>query len=256
MNYREVIQKKLDEIEKKEQVKILHAVESGSRSWGFASPDSDYDVRFIYIRDLKYYLELQKKKDFISWELNETFDISGWDISRALSYLHKSNATVFEWNNSPVIYRTTEAWKLIRTLAEDYFSCKSCMYHYYGTARKNYGVYLQEEQVKYKKYFYVLRPLLCCQWIEDRKSSPPMLFSDLLDAVLEEEMKPIVHRLLEQKMQMPESEKGERIEVLHTYIDQKLMHYQEFVSLMEDDRNPDWGPLNQLFYRLLTEKNL
>lgn len=83
-----------------------------------------------------------------------------------------------------------------------------------------------------------------------------MLFSDLLDAVLEEEMKPIVHRLLEQKMQMPESEKGERIEVLHTYIDQKLMHYQEFVSLMEDDRNPDWGPLNQLFYRLLTEKNL
>ena len=72
MNYREVIQKKLDEIEEKEQVKILYAVESGSRSWGFASPDSDYDVRFIYIRDLKYYLGLQKKKDFISWELNDT----------------------------------------------------------------------------------------------------------------------------------------------------------------------------------------
>ena len=108
MNYREVIQKKLDEIEEKEQVKILYAVESGSRSWGFASPDSDYDVRFIYIRDLKYYLGLQKKKDFISWELNETLDISGWDVSKVLSYLYKSNATVFEWSNSPVIYQTTE----------------------------------------------------------------------------------------------------------------------------------------------------
>ncbi len=255
MNYREVIQKKLDEIEEKEQVKILHAVESGSRSWGFASPDSDYDVRFIYIRDLKYYLGLQKKKDFISWELNETLDISGWDVSKVLSYLYKSNATVFEWSNSPVIYRTTETWEFVKALMKDYFSCKSCMYHYYGTAQKNYKAYLQEEQVKYKKYFYVLRPLLCCQWIEERKSPPPMLFSKLLEAVLGEEMKPVVYRLLEQKTQMLESEKGARIEALQVYIEQKLTYYQKLVSSMKDDRNPDWSQLNQLFYRLLTEKN-
>lgn len=251
MNYREKIQEKLDEIEEKEHVKILHAVESGSRSWGFASPDSDYDVRFVYVRDLKYYLGLQEKRDFINWELNETLDISGWDLSRALQYLHKSNATIFEWANSPIVYRTTDVWKQVRALMEEYFSCKSCMYHYYGTARKNNEAFLQEEQVKYKKYFYVLRPLLACRWMEERKTPPPMLFSDLLEAVLEEELKPVVQKLLEKKVQMSEAQKGERFEVLHHYIEQNLERYKLLASELADDRNSDWEKLNQLFYNIL-----
>ncbi|GFH96592.1 hypothetical protein IMSAGC003_03151 [Lachnospiraceae bacterium] len=106
-----LINVKLDEIEEQENVKILHAVESGSRAWGFASPDSDYDVRFIYIRPMEYYLGLQKKKDFIDWELNEILDINGWDVSKALQHFHKSNATLFEWSNSPIVYRTTDEWE-------------------------------------------------------------------------------------------------------------------------------------------------
>lgn len=254
MNYREQIEEKLDEIEAKEQVKILHAVESGSRSWGFASPDSDYDVRFVYMRDLPYYLGLQEKKDFINWELNETLDISGWDLSRVLQYLHKSNATVFEWANSPVLYRSTKMWDEVKALMGEYFSCKSCMYHYYGTARKNNEAFLQEEQVKYKKYFYVLRPLMACKWIEQKKTPPPMLFSELLDAVLEEELQPQMQSLLKQKAQMMEAEKGARLEPLHDYIEQNLKRYQMLASQLADDRNPDWTRLNQLFYTLIRKE--
>ena len=235
-------------------MKILHAVESGSRSWGFASPDSDYDVRFVYMRDLPYYLGLQEKKDFINWELNETLDISGWDLSRVLQYLHKSNATVFEWANSPVVYRSTKMWDEVKALMGEYFSCKSCMYHYYGTARKNNEAFLQEEQVKYKKYFYVLRPLMACKWIEQKKTPPPMLFSELLDAVLEEELQPQMQSLLKQKAQMMEAEKGARLEPLHDYIEQNLKRYQMLASQLADDRNPDWTRLNQLFYTLIRKE--
>ena len=100
----ELVLLKLKEIEEAEHIKILHAIESGSRAWGFASPDSDYDVRFIYVRPQQYYLELQPKQDFIEWILDETLDINGWDLSKTLRHFHKSNATLFEWANSPIVY--------------------------------------------------------------------------------------------------------------------------------------------------------
>lgn len=173
----ELVLLKLREIEEKENIRVLHAVESGSRAWGFASPDSDYDVRFIYVRDRDFYLSLRDTKDFIDWELNEVLDINGWDIKKALQHFHKSNATLFEWSNSPVVYYTTEEWqKLYSQAAGNYFACKPSLYHYYGTANKNYHEYLLDSMVKYKKYFYVLRPILACKWIEERKCPPPVLF--------------------------------------------------------------------------------
>ena len=129
MKYKNLILQKLNEIEAAEHVKILHAVESGSRAWGFASPDSDYDVRFIYIRPQNDYLQLQPRQDFIDWELNETLDINGWDLSKTLQHFHKSNATLFEWANAPIVYYTTPQWQKIYATAAHYFSCKSSMYH-------------------------------------------------------------------------------------------------------------------------------
>lgn len=110
---RKIIETKLKEIEKKENVRIIYAVESGSRAWGFASPDSDYDVRFIYVRPKDYYLRLDKTKDVIEWQLDETFDINGWDLQKALRLLHGSNPTLFEWNNSSTQYKTIEDWTMI-----------------------------------------------------------------------------------------------------------------------------------------------
>lgn len=249
----ELIGLKLREIEKQENVKILHAIESGSRAWGFASPDSDYDVRFIYVRPVEYYLSLEDRKDFIDWELDETLDINGWDLSKALQHFHKSNATLYEWSNSPIVYHTTSEWDRVKAVSADYFSCKSAMYHYYGTAKKNYHAYLLEEMVKYKKYFYVLRPILACKWIEKKKCPPPVLFCELAWEVLEDEMKPVVERLLQAKTKMVEAEKGKRIDELNCYIRDNLAEFQGKLEVMEDDRKADWGQLDQVFRELVKE---
>ena len=245
-----LVDRKLDEIEEMEGVKILHAVESGSRAWGFASPDSDYDVRFVYVRPEQYYLRLDEKKDFINWELDETLDINGWDLSKTLQHFHKSNASLYEWGNSPVVYRTTPEWGEIKAGSERFFSCKAGMYHYYGTARKNFIEYLQGEDVKYKKYFYVLRPILACKWIEERRCPPPVLFSELMGSVLEEEMKPAVDRLIELKVKTPESAAGRKIEELNGYIAEKLDEFKAKTAAMPDDRKEGWDELNSLFIRM------
>ena len=116
------IDDKLNEIEEKENVRILHAVESGSRAWGFASPDSDYDVRFVYVRRKEDYLRLDEAKDTIDWQLDEVLDINGWDLKKALKQFARGNATLFEWSGSPVIYRTTQDWAMIREVSQQYFS--------------------------------------------------------------------------------------------------------------------------------------
>lgn len=243
----ELINQKLREIEDSENVRILHAVESGSRAWGFASPDSDYDVRFIYVRNRDDYLSLNEKRDFIDWELDDTLDINGWDLKKALQHFHKSNATLFEWSNSPIVYKTTNEWNHIKKISEDFFSVKSSMYHYYGTANKNYNEFLLDDMVKYKKYFYVLRPILACKWIEERKCPPPVLFSILCETVLDNNMKVAVEELLQKKMTMVESEKGKRVDGINKYISDNLVRYKELLNVMQDDRNLDWTTLNKIF---------
>lgn len=248
----ELVLLKIREIEETENVKILHVVESGSRAWGFASPDSDYDVRFIYVRNQDFYLSLRDTKDFIDWELNEVLDINGWDLKKVLQHFHKSNATVFEWSNSPVVYDTTQEWQdIYQNVGKDYFACKSALYHYYGTANKNYHAYLMDDMVKYKKYFYVLRPILACKWIEEKKCPPPVLFEKLVDGVLEDEMKAEVSALLVKKIQMSETDKAPKIPKIHQYIEEKLAYYKALAEGMPDDRNPDWEPLEEVFRRMV-----
>lgn len=248
----ELVRRKLEEIEEKEQVRVLHAVESGSRAWGLASPDSDYDVRFVYIRPMEYYLRLNPGKDFIDWELDETLDINGWDLRKVLQHFHKSNAVMYEWANSPVVYRTTPEWEQVREAAVPFFSCKSAMYHYYGTANKNYLEYLTEDRVRYKKYFYVLRPLLACRWIEQKACPPPVLFQELTDTMLEEDMKAPVQKLMQKKMRMAESEKGAKAERINEYIVKQLACFKQRTEAMEDDRKADWQDLNRLFLKLVS----
>lgn len=252
----ELVLFKIKEIEEEEHVKVLHVIESGSRAWGFASPDSDYDVRFIYMRDEDFYLSLRETKDFIDWELNEVLDINGWDLKKVLQHFHKSNATLFEWGNSPVVYYTTDLWKnLYSGVAQKYFACKSALYHYYGTANKNYHEHLMEDMVKYKKYFYVLRPILACKWIEEKKCPPPVLFDELVNAVLEDDMKDAVKDLLTRKVKMSEADKAPKIEKINQYIEEKLAYYKVLADSMADDRNPDWAPLEAEFRRILKECN-
>ena len=126
------IQDNLDAIEKQYDVKILLAVESGSRAWGFASPDSDYDVRFIYVHRREEYLRIDAIKDVIEWQLDEVLDINGWDLKKALLAFGKGNPNIMEWANSPVVYRKTEEWEAIRGTVLSYFSEKSSLCHYFN----------------------------------------------------------------------------------------------------------------------------
>ena len=248
---RETILKKLDEIEKKENVKILHCIESGSRAWGFASPDSDYDVRFLYVRPKEFYLRLDKTRDVIEWQLDETLDVSGWDIRKALILLYKSNPTVFEWNSSPIVYHTTEEWKRISAVIPRYFTAKSGLYHYINAAKSNYRGYLMGENVNLKKYFYVLRPILACEWILANGTPPPLPFEELMEAHLPKELQGTVAELLQMKRAMPEMGEGARRDCINDYLDRSIERIDAAIAMMPLAKAHDHAELNELFLSLL-----
>ncbi len=248
---RNTILSKLTEIEERENIKILHCIESGSRAWGFASPDSDYDVRFIYVRPKEFYLRLDKTRDVIEWQLDDTLDINGWDIQKALTLLHSSNPTLFEWNSSPIVYRTTEEWQKIATVINRYFVAKSGLYHYLSTAKSNYREYLKGETVRLKKYFYVLRPLLACKWILAEGTPPPMLFSSLMEKYLDAEIKPDVEKLLVLKMNTPEIGEGKRFDRVNDYIDRNMEEIEKAIAELPREDARSWDELNAIFLSLL-----
>lgn len=152
---REKIQEKLCRIEESEHINILLAVESGSRAWGFASLDSDYDVRFVYIRKPEDYLRLDAIRDVIELPIDDVLDINGWDLQKTLRLLYKSNPTLFEWFSSPIIYQETEFADKFRDLMVRFFSSKKTLHHYISMAEGNYREYLKGDLVRVKKYFYV-----------------------------------------------------------------------------------------------------
>lgn len=241
------INDKLNEIEEKEGVRVLHAIESGSRAWGFASPDSDYDVRFVYARKKEDYLRLDELKDTIDWQLDEVFDINGWDLKKALKQFARGNATLFEWSGSPVVYRTTDEWAKIRKISEQYFSEKAAIYHYYGTANHTFHDYLQGETVRYKKYFYALRPLLAAVYIEKYHVAPPVLFDELIKLDLTPELRKAIDELLEIKKQTTEKDESPQMPAIKNFIETELIRQKEIADSMADDRNRDWSALNLLF---------
>lgn len=175
----------LSKIEVERSVRVLYACESGSRAWGFASKDSDYDVRFIYAHPRNWYLSVFEQRDVIELPLEGEDDINGWDLRKALRLLAKSNPVLLEWLQSPVVYKAdTEFHAELRALAARFYLPRACHFHYFHMARKNFREHLCDPQVKLKKYFYVLRPVLACQWIERGLGMPPMEFMSLVDRLL------------------------------------------------------------------------
>ncbi len=242
-----LIVSKLHEIEQMEKVRILLAVESGSRAWGFASPDSDYDVRFIYIRDKEDYLRLNTMRDVIELPVDEVLDINGWDLQKTLRLLYKSNPTLFEWFSSPIVYMESDFADLFRRVMNDYFSSKRSLYHYISMAEGNYREYLKGGMVKAKKYFYVLRPVLACRWVLEKQTPPPMLFSELMKEELPEVLMSDINRLLELKMKSPEIKMIPRIDRINAYLDESIADIKSIVQSMEDTKNPGWMELNKIF---------
>jgi predicted nucleotidyltransferase len=214
----------LTRIERQHDVRVLFACESGSRGWGFASPDSDYDVRFVYVNRLSWHLTVEAGRDVIEQPISGELDVNGWDLRKALQLLRDSNPTLLEWLRSPILYCQEEAWaSRLRTLAEDLFSPVRGYHHYVSMARKNLREHLYHDVVRYKKYLYVLRPLLAARWIREGRGVPPMRFADLVAATsLEPNLVTEIDALLEVKMRSGESATSPRWVGIHDFIEREL----------------------------------
>jgi len=223
---RDRIVARLREIESAESVRILYACESGSRAWGFASTDSDYDVRFIYLRPVDWYLsiDLERRRDVIEYPIQDLLDINGWDLRKALRLLRRGNPPLVEWLGSPIVYLDRYAVaERMRALAARHYHPVAALYHYLHMARGNYRDYLKGETVWLKKYFYVLRPLLAIRWIEQGLGLVPTEFQVLVDGVVESpQLRAAIDALVETKRAGVELGRGPRIPPIGIYIEQEL----------------------------------
>jgi predicted nucleotidyltransferase len=175
---------RLKHVEETEHVRILMAIESGSRAWGFASPNSDYDIRFIYVREPDWYLsvDLEDRRDVIEYPIVDDIDLNGWDLRKALQLFWKSNPAFVEWIQSPITYIEEGPFRSqVLDLLPEIYSIEKGIYHYRSMAKTNYRGYLKDERVPLKKYFYVLRPLLAIRWLERFGTAAPIEFKTLLD---------------------------------------------------------------------------
>lgn len=245
----DAIQAALRGVEAEHGVRVLFAVESGSRAWGFASPDSDYDVRFLYVHPVEHYLSIRERRDVIEAELPGDLDLAGWDLRKALGLLAKSNPSLFEWLGSPIVYGQDEAFMAeFRPLAKAWLSETALLKHYLSMARNNWETYLQGESVARKKYLYVLRPVLAARWIERGLGAPPTLFADLREGVLDDStVDAALDRLLADKARNVEMSLAPRDPALHGFLGAEI----ERLSGVESRKDPrrDDAELDAFFRR-------
>jgi len=246
------VQTKLHLIEKEHSVKILYAVESGSRAWGFESADSDYDVRFIYAHKKNWYLSILPKRDVIEYAIVDDFDYSGWDLRKTLFLLNKSNPVLFEWLKSPVVYFKDDFfYSIMQELSIPYFSPISSVYHYLHMASGNYRQFLQSDEVKIKKYFYVLRPIMACMWIEKYNESPPMEFEKLLTEIQDKQLIEKVNDLLARKKSGVEFGLEPRIPVINNFIEEKIKHFEYAAKFFDPKKKPPQKLLEEEFIKII-----
>ncbi len=190
----------LKDVEREHRVRILLAVESGSRAWGFESANSDWDVRFIYVHKLEWYLRIEPQHDVIE-VMDDEIDLVGWELRKALGLLKRSNPSMMEWLNSPIVYSVDEAFlKRIKDAEPHFFNPTASMYHYMHMFAKHDEHYLQREDCTMKRFLYYLRGVLACEWISENRTLPPVAFAKLVDeTVADEDMRTKIQELVDLK---------------------------------------------------------
>ncbi len=251
MDMREALVREIDALERGERVRVLLAVESGSRAWGMASEDSDYDVRCVYVRPTVDYLRLDDLRDTIEWRLDEVYDVTGWDLTKFIQLARASNPSVFEWLASPIVYRETPDFAVVREAVAPCFSPKASAFHYLGMARGNVGKYLQGDAVSAKKYLYIVRALLAAMWCLDERRPAAMLIEDLAESKLPGSVRPYYQQLMDAKRAGDEHLEVGRLADLEAWFaseDSEL-----FARLKAEPNVPrvPWEPLNAAFLRVL-----
>ncbi|KAH3723400.1 uncharacterized protein Pelo_17897 [Pelomyxa schiedti] len=259
---REIGSKLLTDIEGANDVDIFFAALYGSRAWGIESPDSDYDVRFLYVHRLRWYLGVTPRKTTI--EVSTTVgkvpvELSGWDIQKAVELCGKSNASLLEWLHSPVTFRNTSSTtspdfvSQLRQLALSTAVPRAVGWHYHNNAKNDVEACLMKHEPVRKSYLYVIRPVACMRWIMDNPDIglPPLALDELLGHIhISPEVAQTTKELIAQK----------RAGVLAHNSDDHLIHVDEWLRVsMEEWRaketgtggkakgvEPPWSQLNQL----------
>ena len=249
---KEKILQRLKEIEQTYGVKIIYAVESGSRMWGFSSPDSDYDVRFIYVSKPQAYLTVKERPDYIEF-MDKTLDLdfAGWDIKKALYLLNKSNMSLYEWLNSPAVYITTPQAEEFKKLAQNFWDNKKLIYSYIHLAQGNYNKYiLGRTPVKLKKYLYILRTIAACIYIEKHRTVPPITAEELLPAVKQDDVyvSGFFEKIIKAKKAGEELSEQHPDTAVNKWIEDKLTYYKNFAADIPVEKK-DLSPLDAFLYK-------
>ena len=214
------IKDELMRIEREHDVRIIFAVESGSRAWGFPSPNSDHDARFVYVRPMEAYLSVAPPRDVIEEPPGDVLDLNGWDIWKALQLMCRSNAVLMEWLTSPIRYRWVGQWPArLLNLARKTCHLPALAYHYDRLARRNFDEIEGADTVRIKRYFYALRPAAALLWIRHHREAPPMDLNSLLAGIkIPPGVRAAIERLVEEKAQALESHRIARIAMLDRFI--------------------------------------
>lgn len=234
------IEAELDAVEQQHGVRILLAVESGSRAWRFPSRDSDYDVRFIYQQPVESYLAVRPRRDVIERPIDATLDVNGWDLRKAMQLILRSNAVLLEWLCSPVRYRNVaEVTAPFAALARETADLTALSYHYDRQARRSFDEILSAtDGVRLKTYFYALRPALALQWMRSKHEPPPMDLPTLMAGLtLSDELRRNVGDLLVKKAGGEERDLSERIMAVDEFIRTILSEPVGQPSLFDRKRN-------------------
>lgn len=253
----ETILSKLRMLEAREDVQILFAIESGSRAWGFPSPDSDYDARFVYVRPTDWYLSITHGRDVIELPIEDSLDINGWDIKKALGLLLKPNPVLLEWLSSPIRYVWNDAvcQRLIK-FSNRASHGPACLRHYLHLGGRQWNVYIEgKERVNLKRYFYIIRPAMAVRWIRlCPEAIPPMNFQELLEGVnLPSDLVSELNELLIQKSRSKEVGEGPRISAIDDFITSEFTWARKAVNEYHASRHDMRDEADALFRTIVKE---
>lgn len=251
---KELIQQRLLDIQKEKNIKILFSSESGSRGWGFPSPDSDYDVRFFYVRPKDEYLSISEGKDQFDFPINDLLDINGWDIRKTLRLMMKSNASPIEWLQSPIIYMEKPGFREeIFEMAKQYFLPRHTAHHYLGISKNLLEQGIVGEEFKIKKYFYVLRSLLSAKWIIEKEEIAPMEFYLLMEQIQDQtKLVQAINRLWEEKKNALEGALTSVQPIIHDFVKTEFARCEELVKNVPR-RNNDKKALDVFFRKIISQ---
>ncbi|WP_028311673.1 nucleotidyltransferase domain-containing protein [Derxia gummosa] len=250
------ILRRLAAAEAEHDVRVLLAVESGSRAWGFASPDSDYDGRFIHANRPDWYaaVTLEEQRDVIEYPIVDDMDINGWDLRKALRLFWKSNPAFVEWLQSPITYvERGSLRRRCRELLPEVYSIERGVHHYRSMAKTNFREHLLHERVRLKKYFYVLRALLSVRWLLEQRRPAPIEFARLLPLIdAEPGLRAAIDELLDRKRVTPELGLAPPIPAIQRFIVAELDRLER-LALPVTERGEVGALLNELFRATLRE---